>query len=134
MPKNRESERCFGDENVTRNWCKGRARGVGHILVVAGTDDTEVRGLDQDLRCAEHVAGGMETRLDATDAGSFTVIDRLRAAGEIFAIAQTHQVERLRGCQHRAMAGPGVVGVRMGNQRAGNRPRRIDMEPTLRAA
>ena len=55
-------------------------------------------------------------------------------AGEILAIAQPHDVEGLRRRQHRAMAGPGVVGMAVGDHGALDRPHRIDMKAAGLAA
>ena len=51
-------------------------------------------------------------------------------AGEIRAIAQAHDVERLLRCHHLAVAGAGVIGMAMGDQRAIDGANRIDMEIT----
>ena len=70
----------------------------------------------------------------AAEIDAFAVADRLRRAGEILAIAQPHQVERLRRRQHRAMAGARMVGMGMRDQRALDRPRRVDMKAAGLAA
>ena len=80
------------------------------------------------------MAGGMEFHLDVAEPDLLAIGDRLRTAGEIVAIAQPHHVEGLLGGQHRAMAGPGVVGMAMGDHRALDRPDRIDMKPAGLAA
>ncbi len=54
--------------------------------------------------------------------------------GEIVAIAQPHHVERLLRGQHRAMAGPGVVGMAVGDHGALDRPHRIDVKAARLAA
>ena len=46
----------------------------------------------------------------------------------MLAIAQPHHVEGFLRGQHRAMAWTGVVGMTVGNDRALDRPHRIDMK------
>jgi hypothetical protein len=58
-----------------------------------------------------------------------TVGNRLRAAGEILAIAQPHQVERFASGEHGAVAGARVIRMRVRDQRFLDRARRIDVEP-----
>jgi hypothetical protein len=53
---------------------------------------------------------------------------RLLVPAKSVAIADAHDVERLARCQHLGMAGAGVVGMAMGDQRALDRPHRIDIE------
>ena len=65
---------------------------------------------------------------------TFAVADRLRRAGKILAVAQPHQVERLLRRQHRAVAAAGMVGMGVGDQRALDWARRIDMKGTELAA
>src|SRR6201992_2124283 len=62
------------------------------------------------------------------------VADRLRATGKIVAIAQPHHVERFLRRQHCAMAGPGMIGMAVGDDRALDRSYRIDMEAAGLAA
>ena len=90
---------------------------------------------DRDLRRAEHMAGGMERDVDAVERrrSRHSAIG-LRRAGEILAVAQPHQIERLLRRQHRAVAGAGVVGMGMRDQRPLDRPRRVDMEAAGLAA
>ena len=76
----------------------------------------------------------MELDRDVAEPQFLAVSNCLRAAGEVLAIAQPHHVERLPGGQHRAVAGPGMVGMAVGNQRALDRPHRIDMEAARLAA
>jgi hypothetical protein len=59
------------------------------------------------------------------------VADRLRRPGEIFAVAKPHQIQGF-GCrQHCLVAGPGVVRMRMGGERSGDRADRIDVEGSI---
>ena len=89
---------------------------------------------DRNLRRAQNVAGRMKLDGDVAEPQFFAISDRLRRTGEIVAVAQSHHVERLLGGEHRAMAGPGMVGMAMGNHGALDRPYRIDMEPARLAA
>ena len=62
------------------------------------------------------------------------ILDRLRGAGKAFAVAQRHDVERLARRQHRGVAGARMVGMAVRDQRAFDRPHRIDEEIAGRAA
>ena len=57
----------------------------------------------------------------------------LGRAGEVRAVAQRHDVERLARRQHRPMARAGVVGMSVRDKRAVHRPDRIDEEIAGRA-
>ena len=89
---------------------------------------------DRDLRRAEHVAGRMERHLHAAEIDALAIARRLRRAGEILAVAQPHQVERFLRRQHRAVAGAGMVGMGVGDQRPLHRPRRVDVKAAELAA
>src|SRR4051794_35811716 len=80
------------------------------------------------------MAGGMEFDGDVAEPYLFTVSNRLRAAGKIVAIAQPHHVERFLRGENRAMAGPGVVGMAVGDNGALDRANRIDMKAAGLAA
>ena len=68
-------------------------------------------------------------RLDA-----LAVADRLGRAGEILAVAQPHEIERLLRRQHRAMTGARMVGMAVRDQRLFDRPGRVDVEVAELAA
>ena len=72
--------------------------------------------------------------MHAAEVERFAVADRLRRAGEILAVAQAHDVERLLRRQHGAMAGAGVVGMAVRDQRLLDRPGRIDVKAAGLAA
>src|ERR1700736_852520 len=76
------------------------------------------------------MACGVKFDSDVAEFYHFAIGDSLRTAREIVAVAQPHHVERLLGRQHRAMAGPGMVGMAVGDHGALDRPYRIDMEAT----
>ncbi len=88
----------------------------------------------QDLRRAEDMAGGMQRDVDAAEAKGLAIGQRPAViAGEILAVAQAHDGQRLARRQHRAMAGAGVIGMAVGDHGAGHRPHRIDEEIARRA-
>ena len=58
---------------------------------------------------------------------------RLGAAGEAVAEADRHDVEGLAGGEDGAVAGGGVVGMGVGDERPGDRPHRVDVEVARRA-
>ena len=84
--------------------------------------------LDRDLRRAEHVAGGLEGDGGVADPHRLAERRLLRRAGEVLAVAGRHDAERLARRQHRAVAGAGMVGMAVGDQRPLDRPRRVDVE------
>ena len=86
--------------------------------------------------CAEPSTwpAGWNVTRDAVERQRLAVADRLRAAGEILAVAQPHDVERLLRRQHGAVAGARVVGMAMGDQRLLHRPGRVDVEAAGLAA
>ena len=134
VTEHRQGKRRLGDEHVARHQLKRRAGRIGNVLVVAGGDDAEPVRRDRDLRGAEHMTGGMERDFGAAEIDAFAIADRLRSSGETLAVAQPHQVEGLLRRQHRAMAGAGMVGVGMGDQRPLDRPGRVDVEGAELAA
>jgi hypothetical protein len=80
------------------------------------------------------MAGGAKRHCDAAETDAFAITDGLHGAGKIVAVPQPHHVERLLGRQNRTVAGAGVIGVRVGDERALDRTSRIDMEGTWLAA
>src|SRR5216683_2207807 len=134
VTEHRQPEGGLGDEDVARNQFERRAGGVGRVLVVAGGDDAGVLAGDRDLRRAQHMACGVKFDGDVAEFYRFAVANRLRAAGEMIAVAQPHHVEGLLSSQHRAMARPGMVGMAVGDHGALDRPYRIDVEAPWFAA
>ncbi len=80
------------------------------------------------------MAGGVEAHVDPAEPQPLAIADRLDRAGEVGSVAQPHQVERLRGRQHGAVARAGVVRMPVGDQRPLDRARGIDVEGALPAA
>ena len=72
------------------------------------------------------MAGRMERHRRAAERQRLAVARRLRRAGEILAVAQPHQVERLLRRQHRAVARPRMVGMAVRDHGLVDRPRRVD--------
>jgi hypothetical protein len=139
MPEHRQRKGRLGDEHVAGHELERRAGRVGHILIVARGDDAqaivlEIMTFDRDLRRAEDMAGGMKRDRHAVYGDAFAIADGLRRAGKILAIAQPHQIERFPRGQHRAVAGAGMVGMGMRNQRPLDNPRRVDMKAARLAA
>src|SRR4051812_23989641 len=129
-----KSERRLGDEHVARDEFERRTGRVRGILVVARSDDGQSSAFDRDLGGAKHVAGRMERQLGAAQSERLAGLCHLRGTGEIVAVAEPHQVERLLRGQHRAVARPRVVGVAVGDHGLVDRTRRIDMETADLAA
>src|SRR4029079_7603910 len=126
--------RRLGDEHVAGHELERRTGRVAGILVVAGGDDRQSIALHRDLRGTKHMTGRMERHLGAAERERLTGLCSLRGTGEIVAVAQPHQVESLLRRQHRAVAGPRVVGMAVGHHGLVNRTRRIDMETAGLAA
>ena len=63
----------------------------------------------------------------------FAIRNRLSGTGEIFAIAQGHDGERIGRRQHGTMAGAGMVGMAMRDQGPRDGAHRIDVDIGLRA-
>jgi hypothetical protein len=134
VAKHRKAESRFRDEDIAAYRLEGPAGRISHILVVARRHDAQAVGLNQNLRRAEHVAGRMKAHRHAVEGERRPIADRLRGAGEIFAVAQPHEVECLRCREHGAVARPGMIGVGMGDQGARNRANRVDVKSTRPAA
>ena len=129
MAEHRQAEGRFGDEYVARRHFEWRTGGIGPPLVVAGHHHPFAGVLEQDLRRAEHVAGGHESRGHAAGQGQRLAIgDRPRAVRG--AIAQAHDRQRRGRGDRLAMPAARVVGVAVGHQRAGDRLGGID--PAIR--
>ena len=77
--------------------------------------------------------GGDQRDIHAVAIDALAIRHTLRGAGEIRAIARSHDCQRLRRRQHRAMAAPGMVAMAMGDDRAVHRRHRIDKEIARRA-
>ena len=134
VAKHGQPEGRFGNEYIARHALERRAGRIGDVFVVAGGHDSQAVGDDLDLCRAEHVSGWMESHRRAIELDGLAIAYGLRRSGEIFAIAQSHEIERFPGGEHGAMAGAGVVGVAVGNHGFVHRLRWIDMEPAEPAA
>ena len=139
MPEYRQRKGRLGDEHVAGHELERRASRIGHIFIVARGDDAqaivlEIMAFDRDLRRAKDMAGGMEGDRHAVQGDGFAIANGLRRAGKILAVAQPHQIERLLRGQHRAVAGAGMVGMGMRDQRPLDNPRRVDMKAARLAA
>jgi hypothetical protein len=77
------------------------------------------------------MAGGMEAQAHIAERDGFAIAC-LRRAGEILPIAQPHEIERLPGGEHRAVACARVVGM-AGDDGLVHRPDRVDVEPAAPA-
>ena len=77
---------------------------------------------------------GMEFHPDVAELDLLAIADGLLRAGKIVAIAQPHHVERLLRRQHRTVAGTGVIGMAVCDDRALDGADRIDMKAAGLAA
>jgi hypothetical protein len=74
------------------------------------------------------MAGGMETGDDAVHLHPLAECHCLLAAAEILTVTDAHDIQRLARGQHRAMAGAGVIGMAMGDERPRHRAHGIDIK------
>ena len=116
MAEYRQREGRFGDEDIAGNGLETETGRIGAALVVAGGDNAHAILLDSDLRRTQHMAGRMKADDDAIDFDGIAKSGSLRFAGEIRAIAQAHNVERLLRRHHLSMAGACMVGMAMSDQ------------------
>ncbi len=125
MAEQWQAEGRLGDEDVARGHFERRAGRVRAPLVVAGDHHPLAGMLEQDLRAAEHVAGGDES-------GAYITLQRDRLAignrGRAFAglVAQVHDRQRLGRGDRLAMPAARVIGVAMRDQCVVDGARRID--------
>src|SRR5665213_1816410 len=85
--------------------------------------------LDLDLGRPDHMAGRVKAEGHAVELDDLAIFHGLRRPGEFVAVTQPHDVEGFLGCHYRVVTRARVVGVAMGDERLGNGPRRVDMEP-----
>src|SRR5262249_20538458 len=81
-----------------------------------------------------YVAGGAEGHPCAAERDSLAITDCLRRGGEVFAVAQTHEIERLLGAENGAVAGARVIGMGVGDHSFVHRTWWLDMEAANLAA
>ena len=134
MAKHRQTEGRFGDEDIARHHFERRAGRIGRVLVIAGRNDAGAFAGDCDLRRTQHMARRMKRNGDVAELDGFAVCNRLRAVGEIVAVAQPHHIEGFLRRQHRAVTGAGVIGMAVRNHGALDGPYGIDMKAAGLAA
>src|SRR4029450_2673057 len=76
----------------------------------------------------------MEGHPYAAERHGLAVTDRLGRGGEVFSVSQAHQIERLLGGKHRAVAGARVVGMAVCDERFVHRARGVDIKAADLAA
>ncbi len=128
MAEYRQREGRFGDEDIAGNGLKTKTGRIGAALVVAGGDNAHAILLDGDLCRTQHVAGRMKADDDAIDLDRIAKCGSLRFAGEMRAIAQAHNVERLLRRHHLLMAGACMVRMTVSDECAIYGAHRIDIE------
>ena len=88
---------------------------------------------EQDLRAAEHMAGRKQRDAHIVAVDRFAIGRRLALGGEVLAVAGSHDSKRLRRGENRLVAGAGMVGMAVGNDRPVDGPDGVD-ESTRRRA
>ena len=127
MLEHRQPESGFGDQQVARHRLIGLRRTVGEALVVARHHHALPVLLHQHLRRAQNMAGRKQRDGHLADMQRHAEIQRLELPRAIGAIARLHDGDGVRRRQHRAMPGPGVVGMAMGDDGPLPRHRRVDI-------
>ena len=129
VAEDRQAEGRLRHEHVAGHRLEGRAGGVARALVVAGDHGPAPLPLQADLGRAEHVPGRRQPDADAVLRHLLAGADRLlRVARPALAHARPHDGQRLGRRQDGAVAGPGVVGMAVGDHRAFHRAHRVDGE------
>ena len=121
VAEHRQAKSRLGDEDVAGHGLKTGAGRVALTLVIAGDDDAQALALDHDLGGAQDMSCRHEAEIDLANARHHARRRVLAALCKTFAVAQRHDRQRLAGRQHRAMAGAGVIGMAVRDQRAGRR-------------
>ena len=134
VAEHRQPERRLRHEQVAGHQLERRRGRIGAALVVAGDYRATALVLDHHLGAAEDMAGRRQPHAHATQVDRLTVAQRLEAAGRLGAESGLHDGDGLRSCQHRAMSGPRMVGVAVGDDGALDGSCRIDVEAGRRAA
>jgi hypothetical protein len=102
----------------------------GHV-VVARRDPDPAAVLEPDLRRPEHVPGRVQAQANAEMIDDLAVAQGLQV--DVVAQARAQHALGRRGGQVVRVAAPGVIGVRMRDDGAVDRPPRIDVEVAGRA-
>ncbi len=131
--EDREAEGRLGDEHIARDRLESRTGRVAPPLVVARDHHGQAAMAHHRLGRAQHVTGRRQADLDPVAGQAFAIGDRLGRAAVVLAIAGGHDLKRLGGGDHHPVAGPGMVGMAMGDHRALHRPHRVDEEIAGRA-
>ena len=133
MAEHRQRKGRLGHEHVAGDRLEGRAGRVAAALVVARHDDALAGILQHDLGRAEDMAGRHEPERNVAQIDRFAITKRLRLSGGGLAVARPHDRQGLRRGEDLAVAGPGVIGMAMGDDGPVDRADRIDIEPGRRA-
>ena len=120
----RQAECGLADQHIGLHGLKGRAAGVGAPLVVAAHQPALAARLDPDLGRPQHMAGGMERHARVADAVQLAVLHRQQADAAAQPLPQDPFTAADRPVL--AAAGPGMVGMGVGDQGPRHWPPGID--------
>src|SRR3569623_1660850 len=134
MAEDRLAKGGFRDENIAGHDLERRACRIWCVLVITGRNNARSPACHRDLSRAQHMSRGMKGYGHVLKPDALTVGNRLRRTGEIIAITQPHNIERIMRRQYRAVAGTGLVGMAMRVECALHGPHRIDLKATVFAA
>src|SRR5690606_35593149 len=126
----RQAEGGFGNEGIAGHDLERRAGRVGIALVVAGMHPYLAADLDPHLRRAEDVTGRVQRHPGLAEPDRAAVLQPLQLH---LAQPLPQQRQALPACQVAAAAGTGMVGVGVGDDRADDAGRGIDVEIAGRA-
>ena len=118
VAEHRQPEGGLGDEEVAAHELEGRRGRIGAALVVAGDHGAAAPMLDHHLGAAEDVAGRHQPHRHAAHADRLAVAQLLEAAGRLRPEPRPHDGDGLRRRQHRAVAGPRMIGMAVGDDGA----------------
>ncbi len=113
MVENRQTKCRLRYENITRHHLERRTGWVNTAFVVTGGNDPHSLMFDGNLRRPENMASRVKSDCDAVDIDRLTKSDRLLSRAKLASVTNTHDVQRLRRCQHRTMTGTRMIGVTM---------------------
>ena len=133
VTEDRKSECRLGDEEIAGHDLESIAGGIGLPLVVARDDGALTLMFDDQLCCAEDVAGRPQRYGDAANLECLAIGEGLKRSRRACAKPQLHDGDGIGGRQHGGMPGPRMIGVAMGYDGAIDRRMRVDVKSARQA-
>ena len=123
VPEDGQREGRLGHEHVALHRFEGRAGRVGAALVVARDHHPLAAMVEHDLRRSQHMARRHEADLDVAQPDRLAIRHRL---ARLRPVARFHDRQRLGRRPHPPVAAARMVGMAVGDERAGARLGRVD--------